>query len=85
MEGSRTHSFLIIGAAAVFILGFFCGLYAVGSLSPNSNDDDINKLLVIGADNIMMLRIKAIEEARRKGKQSYEFDVSGPHPAMNKF
>ncbi len=85
MESSRAHPFQIILVSVLclvlgFLLGFVC-VYLSANLRKNTKG---NSGLPPGGDTIMLKRMQAIKAAQKSGKDEYEFEVSGPHPILNK-
>lgn len=81
MEGQRSYPYAIILIGAAFLaFGFLLGFFGVQEvLHKNSKH-----LPQIGANNIMAKRMQAINQALKKGKKEYEFEVVGFHPILSK-
>ncbi len=86
MEGARPHSFRITLFSSLFLsLGFFIGFYSIylSMFHGKINNKAANDYSVAGS-TIMSKRMQAIKSARHKGLDSYEFEVSGFYPTLNK-
>jgi len=64
------------------VLGFLIGIYGTNLIMNRSRRGVHN--LAIGGDTIMTKRSQVIKQAFREGKNTYEFEVAGPHPILNK-
>jgi hypothetical protein len=85
MEGSRTRTFRIILIASGFLIFGFClGFYITDLVIISRGNKTASHYTPMGADNIMTKRMQAVKQARRDNKDTYEFEVSGFHPALNK-
>ena len=84
MEGARTHSFSIILISLIFLcLGFTLGFYSI-YLLPRFYSHKKASPSFIAPNTIMAQRMQAIKEAKKLGKNEYEFEVVRFHPALNK-
>lgn len=83
MEDTRTYTLrIIIVCGLALAVGFLIGLYSV-RLLVGRVDKGAKSNLVISGNTIMTKRMQAIKEAQKKGKDTYEFEVTGFHPVIN--
>lgn len=81
MAGSRPYPYGIILLGAIFLAsGFWLGFFGAKQVWHKNS----KPLLQIGANNIMAKRMQAINQALKKGKKEYEFEVTGFHPILGK-
>jgi len=83
MVSARAHTFQIIWALTVCLLAFFLGL-GIANLSWRVHKRRNNLYPLMGANTIMTKRTQAIKQALKQNKDTYDFEFTGPHPALGK-
>jgi hypothetical protein len=68
---------LILLLAVILVAGFILGVVSTKCFFK------FKAPRLIGTDIITLKRNQAIEEARRQGKDTYEFEYSEPHPVLS--
>ena len=68
---------MILLLLAILVAGFISGVFAARHFAKPRNRR------LTGMDIITLKRNQAIEEARRQGKDTYEFEYSEPHPVLS--